>query len=83
MIDSPSYKDEKNKKGVKPSVTRLLNRLPPSDLYTNKHKIVHTSQVRTSSLLVLGVENWRYSLRREQEPKAPYLYLSRTNGTRC
>jgi hypothetical protein len=55
--------------------------VPPSNLITNKQRIVHTQSVRTSSLLVLGDENWRYSRQREQEPKAPYLYLSRTNGT--
>ena len=42
------------KKGVKPSVTRLNSRLPPSDLTRNKQWIVHTQSGWTPSLLVLA-----------------------------
>ena len=51
--------------------------LPPSDLTSYKHRIVHAQPAWASSLLVLGCWMiWRYSRQREQELKAQYIICS-------
>ena len=75
MIDSPSYEDEKNKKGVKLFVTRLLYRLPPSDLYTQQaqnspHPIGANFQSACSRVMKIGGIH-----REENKSQKPYIYI--------
>ena len=71
------------KKGVKPSVTRLHSRLPPSRPHVQQaqdspHPIgVNFQSACSRTLKIGGIQN------EENKSQKLQIYLSRTNGTRC